>query len=282
MSKLWKSGIQFVNESLGCCCPMFSTWMVLSRNFPCASIFLPIHRENWHYEVMLHNSQHLPPWTCVRCCFSTYSVLKMVMGNCQQSEKFGVCLSKILPCKRLFMGVLGQEWRVWSTLAQCWGCNLCKSYGQHTALNKCVRDMCKRDVRKNLKKLREQNLWQHREKCVKNFELKKQCWDRRQNHPWVREKFHGYFHIVGAGLFATLCWRGGVCDSWDSFPWQCRHGRARVYPPFTASMLPGRGTSMYTSSWKFLASFAPPCPSSCGRKTLTLCLFGVSQKTLRI
>ena len=116
MSKLWKSGNLGYNSWMTAWhaavsnslvqCSVFSTWMVLSQNFPCASISLPIHRENWHYEVMLHNFQHLPPWTCVRCCFSTFSVLKRLWWIVSW-VKFGVCLSKNLPFKRLVYGSVG-------------------------------------------------------------------------------------------------------------------------------------------------------------------------------
>ena len=89
------------------------------------------------------------------------------------------------------------------------------------------------------------------------------------------EKNHRSVHFVRARLSA------------DSFPWQCWHGRTRVYPPLIANMFPGWSTSMYTCFWIFLASFAPPCPSiiliqkgNCGRKPLTLCPFWrVSKKT---
>ena len=103
-----------------------------------------------------------------------------------------------------------------------------------------------REERKKVKK-RKKKIWQH-SKNVRKIVKKKQCWDRRQNHSWARKNFTEFLFFSGQAVCSPLL-KGVGHKPWDSFPWHCRHGRVRVYPPLTASMFLGWGTSMHTCSW---------------------------------
>ena len=130
------------------------------------------------------------------------------------------------------MGILGQEWRAWSTsssmtclgdsyavlrlqtMKTLWATQLWKNVSE-----KCVKGTCEKFCEKNRAKNNAKNC---AKKIVKNRQKKplatqwkmrkvfvnKPSWDRRQNHFWVRKKFHGIFHLFRARLSAALCWRG--------------------------------------------------------------------------
>ena len=210
------------------------------------------------------------------------------MADRLQSENLALIFQKVF--FHLFMGVLGQEWRAWSTsshmpclgdsytVTQCWDCKLWKPFGQHTAMKnvseKYVKGTCEKFCEKNraknsAKKLCEKNREKTVKKtsgntvkkCAKKFVKKNIAGTAGRTTFECEKNFTEFFTFFGPGCLQPFVGGGGVCDSWDPFPWHCRYGRMRVYPPLTASMFPGRGTSMNTCSCIFLASLAPPCPS---------------------
>ena len=102
-------------------------------------------------------------------------------------------------------------------------------------------------------------------KCAKIFVKKMQCWDRRQNHFWVRKKISRNFsHFSGQAVCSALLEAVRfVTHGTHFFRGAVGTGAGVCIPPLTVSMFPDWGTSMYTCAWIALASLAPLVLASC-------------------
>ena len=149
--------------------------------------------------------------------------LQNVMADRLQSENLALIFPKAFKIFHLFMGVLGQEWRAWSTSSRMtclggsyavlrlqtmktlWATQLwknvsekcvkgtCEKFCEKKPCEKYCEKMCEKMFEKN-RENRPKNLWQNSEN-VRKILWKKHCWDRRQNHFWVRKNISRNFSL---------------------------------------------------------------------------------------
>ena len=162
------------------------------------------------------------------------------MADRLQSENLALIFPKTFKIFHLFMGVLGQEWRAWSTSSRMtclgdsyavlrlqtmktlWATQLWKNVSE-----KCVKGTCEKFCEKNraknsakkcakkIAKNRQKNLWQHCEKmCEKSLWKKTLLGPQAEPLLSAKKKFTEFFIFFGPGCLQPFVGGGGGCDSW--------------------------------------------------------------------